>query len=71
MQCSPVFSSEWMRQGPALERLQLSRTTFWVLRRDRILRPGLHYRRVGPGRRSALLVNVPAAELALRAILGS
>jgi hypothetical protein len=54
-----------MRQAAALEALQLSRTTFWRLRQQGVIRP-VHLFRAGIGARAPLMINVPAVLLALR-----
>jgi hypothetical protein len=60
-----VFQSDWQRQEAALQALRLSRTTFWRLRREGVIRP-VHLFRAGIGSRAPLMINVPAVMLALR-----
>ncbi|WP_225867198.1 hypothetical protein [Cyanobium sp. PCC 7001] len=53
------WQSDWLPLGEALEKLGMSRTTFWRLRREGLI-SAVALCRVGPGRRSPLRVNVPA-----------
>ena len=58
----PVFQSEWVGIDEACDQLSISRVSFWRLRRDAVLRCGVHwYRHSG-----RLMVNPEACRLALR-----
>lgn len=57
-----MFQTVWVEQGPACEQLGISRTSLWRLRRDGVLRCGVHWYQLA-GR---LMVNPEACRLAIR-----
>jgi hypothetical protein len=59
-----MFESEWVNAKEFRQRLGIGRTTQWAMMKKGILRPPYHFCRVGTGKKSTLLFNLPACELA-------
>ena len=61
MTCIASNSSDgWIAVDQVLQDLHVSRTTLYRLRKEGLLKPGIHYLRTTPGRKSRMLWS-PAA----------
>jgi hypothetical protein len=58
--------TEWVRTTEACKRLCVGRTTLWEMRRDNLLKKGVHYRRISNRPKSPLIWDLLAMDSTLR-----